>query len=61
MEDVQFVTTWLIYNIWYITNSLQEEIRFVTIGDKYLGMLSEYLLHGWPLTRPDVQKNLQLH
>ena len=38
-----------------------EEIRSVTIDDRHLSMISEYLLHDWPLMRIKVQKGLQLH
>ena len=37
-----------------------EEIRFATTDDKHLNMLSEYVLHGWPSVRAEVQKDLQM-
>ena len=36
-----------------------EEIRIITQDDEHIGMLSELLLHDWPLIKPKVQKDLQ--
>ena len=38
-----------------------EQIRSATIDDKYLSILSEYVLCGWILMRAEVQKDLQPH
>ena len=36
-----------------------EEPRLPTLDDEHLGMLSEYVLHGWLSTKAEVQKELQ--
>ena len=35
-----------------------EEIRLATLDNEHLGMLSEYILHGWLSTKSEVQKDL---
>ena len=35
-----------------------EDIRTTTLDDEHLGILVELLLHGWPLTKAEVQKEL---
>ena len=36
-----------------------EEIKTATLDDKHLGMMSEFILYGWPLTEAEVQKEVQ--
>ena len=36
-----------------------EEIRIATLDEGYLCMLSEHVLHGWPPTKAEVQKELK--
>ena len=36
-----------------------KEIRSVTIDDKYICMISDYVMHGWPSMRAEVQIGLQ--
>ena len=36
-----------------------EKIKITTLNDKYIGMLSKLILYGWPLTKTEVQKDLQ--
>ena len=33
--------------------------RLATLDDKYIGLLSELVLHSWPSTEAEVQKDLQ--
>ena len=33
-----------------------EATRLATLDDEHLGMLSEYVLHGWPSTKAELQK-----
>ena len=37
---------------------IEGEIILATLDDKHLGMLADYVVHGWPLTQPEVQKQL---
>ena len=34
-----------------------EEISIATLDDEHIGTFSELILHSWPLTRPEVQKD----
>ena len=36
-----------------------KEIRLATLDNKHMCLLSEYVLHGWPSTNVEVQKELQ--
>ena len=36
-----------------------EEIRIVILDDKHIGMVSELILHSWPSTKAEVQKEVQ--
>ena len=36
-----------------------EEIRITTLDDKHMSKLSKLILHGWPSTKHEVQKDLQ--
>ena len=37
---------------------IAEEIRTATLDDEHLGILAEVVLHGWPWTKAEVQKEL---
>ena len=36
-----------------------EEIKYATLDDEHLGILLKYVLHGWLLTKGELQKELQ--
>ena len=36
-----------------------EEIQHATIDDEHIGVLSNYVLHGWPSTQAEVQTEVQ--
>ena len=40
---------------------MAEEIRLVMPNDEYIGMLSEPILHSWPSTKAEVQKDPHLY
>ena len=35
-----------------------EEIRIATLNKEYIGILSEIILHGWPSSKAEVQREL---
>ena len=36
-----------------------EEIWLATIGNEHIGVLSNYILHGWPSKKAEVKKETQ--
>ena len=38
---------------------MAEEIRHVTLGDYHITVLSTHVMHGWPLARAEVIKEVQ--